>query len=77
MVKFELMIFIFKYDKDKIPSISNKLKTYEYVDYKYIGLFGSLIVLECPWLLQLLISDDPSTVSGIMELLPKILRCNK
>ena len=72
----------FKYDKDKILSISNKLKTYEYVDYKYIlfclhCLFGSLIVLECPWLLQLLISDDPSTVSGIMELLPKILRCNK
>ncbi|XP_048728739.1 IQ calmodulin-binding motif-containing protein 1-like [Ostrea edulis] len=34
-------------------------------------------VLESPWLLQLLISDDPSAVSGIMELLPKILRCNK
>ena len=30
----------FTHDKDKIPSISNRLMTYEYVDYKYTGLFA-------------------------------------
>lgn len=33
----------FNHDKDKIPSISNKLKTYEYVDYKYTGLFALFV----------------------------------
>ncbi|XP_021353561.1 IQ calmodulin-binding motif-containing protein 1-like isoform X2 [Mizuhopecten yessoensis] len=34
-------------------------------------------VIESPWLLQLLISDDPDTVSGVMDLLPKVLRVNR
>ncbi|XP_052706454.1 IQ calmodulin-binding motif-containing protein 1-like [Crassostrea angulata] len=51
------------------------LESVAQITYGYPELAST--VLECPWLLQLLISDDPSTVSGIMELLPKILRCNK
>jgi hypothetical protein len=34
-------------------------------------------VLQCPWLLQLLITDDTDTVVAIMDLIPKILRVNR
>ncbi|KAJ8306892.1 hypothetical protein KUTeg_014976 [Tegillarca granosa] len=35
------------------------------------------LVLESPWLLQLLITEDASTVIPIMEMIPKVLRMNR
>ncbi|KAK3106409.1 hypothetical protein FSP39_019392 [Pinctada imbricata] len=51
------------------------LETITQLTWNYSDLAAD--VLECPWLLQLLISDEADSVIGVMEMLPRVLRVSK
>ncbi|XP_076091830.1 IQ calmodulin-binding motif-containing protein 1-like isoform X1 [Mytilus galloprovincialis] len=73
----------------KIPDRAGHMKERNKLLACYRGVLESIVylasghtsvpkkVLECPWLLQLLITDDTDTVVAIMDLIPKILRVNR
>ncbi|XP_052092733.1 IQ calmodulin-binding motif-containing protein 1-like [Mytilus californianus] len=73
----------------KIPDRAGHMKERNKLLACYRGVLESVVylasghtsvpkkVLECPWLLQLLITDDTDTVVAIMDLIPKILRVNR
>ncbi|XP_033729194.1 IQ calmodulin-binding motif-containing protein 1-like [Pecten maximus] len=73
----------------KLPNVTGIQKDRQRLMVCYRGVLESITyiasghvficrnVIESPWLLQLLISDDADTVAGVMDLLPKILRVNR
>ncbi|KAK3591386.1 hypothetical protein CHS0354_005304 [Potamilus streckersoni] len=57
-----------------LSNLKTVLEALTYLASGYLEVTSKLI--ESPWLLQLLITDDAETVTQVMDMLPKVIRAN-